>query len=128
VPVLRDLQKRQREFEQGRRRVVTEQIDESLVVAMWGDASDKDARLQVREILRENVQQIQIQKVISNSGWYMLVAGGITKLDGTEISFAYAYCTRSDHFVECDWNDELDEHLKLQLNQLPRRKKSDAKK
>jgi hypothetical protein len=77
------------------------------VTQMWLGVADRATRLELRQILRETVRDIVLDRSTGDV-WVRLVGGTITLHDGRTIGFNVGYATRSEGFVVAFQNAEGD--------------------
>ena len=128
IPVLRNLQKQKTELESEQQKAVAvKSVDYGLIeqLLLYGD--DKQARLQLRDIVSDTVKSIKLTRVENENGngWWMAVEGLIELRDGTTEPFGYVYCSRNTGFIQYDpgqleW--PLSPEIKKQLRDFPLRK------
>lgn len=90
IPALRKLQSRKRDLV-GEKVVVREKVDYALINAMLSHSADREQRLQLQSLIRQNVQAINLTTVDGNP--VRTIKGTLTLTDGVKLPFAYAYHT-----------------------------------
>ena len=120
IPVLRTLRARQKELQQRGNKIVREEIDSGLIRSLLTSADNADARLRLREILRETVKVVRITSSNNFGGnWFILVKGEIETTEGKVVPFSYAYASRHRGYIMAE---KLGDNEKARLAKLPTRK------
>jgi len=102
LPILKEL-RLQRQQEEEASTVVRDQVDMTLISSLTtASENDREARLALREIVRDTIDTVRITRVKNSGVWFRMVFGEIITADGTVFPFRFAYCTRCIGIIRCD--------------------------